>query len=193
MRILASPRNPVRTKSVPASKWCEALKSAVRDPVQLCRMLQLPTRCEDAAKRASRSFPVFAPLSYIARMQQGNPLDPLLRQVLPLDDELSEQSRCDEDPVGDAAAKRLPGLLQKYRGRALMITTGACAVHCRYCFRRHYPYDESPRSPQEWEPVIDQIARDRSIQEIILSGGDPLTRSDAQLAELTEMLAEVPS
>ena len=156
-------------------------------------MLQLPARYEDAAKRASRSFSVFAPLSYIARMQPGDPLDPLLRQVLPLEDELSQEPRYDEDPVGDAAAKRLPGLLQKYHGRALMITTGACAVHCRYCFRRHYPYDESPRSPQGWDPVIRQIAADRSIREIILSGGDPLTRSDAQLAELTAMLADVPS
>jgi EF-P beta-lysylation protein EpmB len=156
-------------------------------------MLHLPATYERAARQASRRFSVFAPLGYIARMQQRDPLDPLLRQVLPLENELAEDPQFRADPVGDAAAELLPGLLQKYHGRALMITTGACAVHCRYCFRRHYPYSESPTSPQEWKPVIRKIAADRSVQEIILSGGDPLTRSDAQLAELAAMLAAVPS
>jgi EF-P beta-lysylation protein EpmB len=156
-------------------------------------MLQLPTSYEGAARRAGRTFSVFAPHSYIARMQRGNLLDPLLRQVLPLEEELSRDPRYQEDPVGDAAATRTPGVLQKYCGRALMITTGACAVHCRYCFRRHYPYDDTSHSPSEWTRAVDQIGRDGSIDEVVLSGGDPLTHSDAYLAELAAMLARVPS
>jgi EF-P beta-lysylation protein EpmB len=96
------------------------------------------------------------------------------------------------DPVGDAAAQRLPGLLQKYTGRVLLITTGACAVHCRYCFRRHYPYETAPKSLAAWQPALDEIAGDESIREVILSGGDPLTLRDSLLASLAERLAEIP-
>jgi EF-P beta-lysylation protein EpmB len=93
--------------------------------------------------------------------------------------------------VDDAGARQTAGLLQKYRSRALLITTGACAVHCRYCFRREYPYSESPRSPADWQPAIDKLAADPSIDEAILSGGDPLTLVDSHLAALAERLARV--
>jgi len=167
------------------------MKSAVRDPVHLCRMLGLPAELEQAAVRAARDFAVFAPLPYVARIEPGNPRDPLLRQVLPLEDEVQDVAGFTTDPVGDGTAKRAPGLLQKYHGRALMITSGACAVHCRYCFRRHYPYSEGPRSPQQWAPILEDIAREETIEEIILSGGDPLTLVDSNLAELAAMLAEI--
>jgi EF-P beta-lysylation protein EpmB len=164
----------------------------VRDPVDLCRRLQLPAHCESAAIRASRDFPVFAPLSYIARMQPGDPHDPLLRQVLPLDDELAVVQGFTADPVGDLAAQRDVGLLHKYHGRALMITTGVCAVHCRFCFRRQYPYEDSPSIGARWPAAVAQIAGDPSLQEVILSGGDPLTLGDTPLAELAAMLAAIP-
>ncbi len=96
------------------------------------------------------------------------------------------------DPVGDLAAERLPGLLQKYAGRVLLVTTGACAVHCRYCFRRHYPYETAPKTLAAWQSAIDQITADDSISEVILSGGDPLTLRDSLLASLAERLAEIP-
>jgi EF-P beta-lysylation protein EpmB len=96
------------------------------------------------------------------------------------------------DPVGDLDAQRLPGLLQKYAGRVLLVTTGACAVHCRYCFRRHYPYDTAPKTLAAWQPALDEIAGDESISEVILSGGDPLTLRDSLLASLAERLAEIP-
>ena len=85
-----------------------------------------------------------------------------------------------------------PGLLQKYHGRVLMVTTGACAVHCRYCFRRHFPYAQVPKSPAAWQPAIDQVAADSSVEEVILSGGDPLTLVDDHLAELVDRLARIP-
>ena len=96
------------------------------------------------------------------------------------------------DPVGDAAAERLPGLLQKYQGRVLLVTTGTCAVHCRYCFRRHFPYAEAPRSIDAWQPALDEIADDESIHEVILSGGDPLTIVDSVLEQLVDELAAIP-
>jgi EF-P beta-lysylation protein EpmB len=124
-------------------------------------------------------------------MSKGDAADPLLRQVLPIADELAEQPGFNPDPVGDEAARLVPGLLQKYSGRALFITTGACAVHCRYCFRRQYPYSESPRSPADWQPAIDRIADDSTIDEVILSGGDPLTLLDEQLAVLAQRISRV--
>ena len=125
-------------------------------------------------------------------MEKGDPTDPLLRQVLPVESELLSPQGFTADPVDDDSATLSPGLLQKYSSRALLITTGACAVHCRYCFRRHFPYSESPRSPDDWQPAIDRIAADPTIDEVLLSGGDPLTLVDEHLAELARRLAEVP-
>jgi EF-P beta-lysylation protein EpmB len=125
-------------------------------------------------------------------MRKSDLADPLLRQVLPLADELDEQPGFTSDAVGDANALLTPGLLQKYHGRALLITTGACAIHCRYCFRREYPYSDSPKSTTDWQPGVDRIAADRTIDEVILSGGDPLTLTDRHLAELASRIAKIP-
>ncbi len=141
---------------------------------------------------AARKFPLFVPRGFVARMRPCDSADPLLRQVLPLGDELSGAAGFVVDPVGDRASVKQPGLLQKYRGRVLLIATGACAVHCRYCFRRNFPYDEAPRSIQEWRPAMDQIAADGTIHEVILSGGDPLTLIDATLAHSVAQLAAIP-
>lgn len=191
MPIVAPQAGSVRATNRPAA-WQTAMKSAIRDPVELCRRLSLPAELEPAAVRAAGLFPVFAPLAYLARMRRGDVTDPLLRQVLPLAAELERPDGFTADPVGDAAATRAPGLLTKYRGRALFITTGACAVHCRYCFRRHYPYEGGPRSPDDWEPALEEIAADDTIEEVLLSGGDPLTLVDSHLAELARRLAEIP-
>jgi len=107
-------------------------------------------------------------------MRPGDPYDPLLLQVLPVSDESLEHDGFSQDPVGDRSASVLPGLLHKYEGRVLMVATGACAVHCRYCFRRHFPYEEAPRSLAGWSEALSRIAADSSIHEVILSGGDPL-------------------
>jgi EF-P beta-lysylation protein EpmB len=172
--------------------WQEELKAAVRDPQELIERLGLGAEWLAGAQRAAEAFGLFAPLGYLARMKHGDAHDPLLRQVLPLDMELTPATGFTADPVADEAAKLRPGLLQKYHGRALLITTGACAIHCRYCFRRHFPYSESPRSPAAWQPALEQIAADASIDEVILSGGDPLTLVDTHLAELSERIAEIP-
>jgi EF-P beta-lysylation protein EpmB len=174
------------------ASWQESIRRAVRDPEELWRLLDLPASLLPAARRAAALFPLFAPREYIARMRPGDPSDPLLRQVAPLGEELLAATGFSADPVADAAAEIVPGLLQKYRTRALVVTTGVCAVHCRYCFRRHYPYDELPRSIDEWEAALDAIAADPSLDEVILSGGDPLMLTDARLAELAARLAAIP-
>jgi EF-P beta-lysylation protein EpmB len=168
------------------------MKDAVRDPAELCRLLELPDEYVEAARAAARQFPLFAPRGFVARMRPGDIADPLLRQVLPLAAELADVPGFVFDPVDDDAATRQPGLLQKYHGRVLLVATGTCAIHCRYCFRRHFPYDETPRSLVAWQPALDEIAADTSLREVILSGGDPLTLVDATLAALIEQLESIP-
>lgn len=177
---------------IPVARWQTQLKKSIRDPRILCEYLHLPDACLPAAIAASRLFPLFAPLPYVNRIEPGNPDDPLLRQLLPLDEELASPPPFVVDPVGDTEAWMAPGLLKKYQGRALLIATGACAIHCRYCFRRHYPYSEQPHSLEQWEPALQAIRNDASLEEIILSGGDPLTLVDHQLEALIKQLDQVP-
>jgi L-lysine 2,3-aminomutase len=182
---------PLQLDSSPAT-WQRVMKEAVRDADELCRLLDLPPDYVARANRAVDSFPLFVPQPFLTRMRRGDPHDPLLRQVLPLEAETIAAPGFTADPVGDQAASLQPGLLQKYYGRVLMVTTGACAVHCRYCFRRHFPYDSAPRSLKDWLPAIEQIEADRSIREVILSGGDPLTLVDTLLAQLVARLEAIP-
>ncbi len=177
-------------QSTEPATWQAALKVAIRSGHELCRALNLPV--ELASPRAEADFPLFAPWEYVARMQVGEPRDPLLLQVLAGAQELAPQPNALCDPVGDRQAERLPGLLQKYERRVLMITTGACAIHCRYCFRRHYPYDTAPRGREGWRESLQSIAADPSVDEVILSGGDPLTLADSSLAWLAAQLAAIP-
>ncbi len=176
----------MQAKPEPRS-WQRELKEAIRDPGELYSLLGLPSAVATVA--AAKNFPVFAPRPYVAMMEPGNPNDPLLRQVLPRPEEDQESEGFTDDPVADLAAARAPGLLHKYRDRVLLVTTGRCAVHCRYCFRRHFPYRETPRSMEQWLPAIEQIAGDANIREVIFSGGDPLTLVDPLLAELANRLA----
>jgi EF-P beta-lysylation protein EpmB len=175
-----------------AVSWRLAMQRAIRDPLTLCRMLRLPREFEAGAVRAARLFPLLAPLEYVRKMRAGDPRDPLLLQVLPLAEEEDCPTGFSSDPLHESAAEAAPGLLHKYQGRALMIATGACAVHCRYCFRRHYPYGEGPKTLAEWEPALLHISSDTSIEEVLLSGGDPLSLSDERLGELAQLLAEIP-
>lgn len=182
-------RNPLTWQR---PRWQQDLAEAVRDPAELLQMLDLSPDLLAPALRAGRDFPLRVPRSYVARMRKGDPDDPLLRQVLPLAAEDVPSPGFITDPVGDLQAMPRPGLLHKYHGRALLITTGACAVHCRYCFRRHFPYGGANPAAGQWQAALDHIAGDPSLREIILSGGDPLSLSDARLAALAEQLAAIP-
>lgn len=125
-------------------------------------------------------------------MRVGDPHDPLLRQVLPVAGENEDVAGFATDPVNDAAEAVQPGVLHKYAGRALLIATGVCAVHCRYCFRRHFPYEQAPHSEAAWDRALSYIAADPTIREVILSGGDPLMLVDRTLAKLTDKIASIP-
>ncbi len=191
MPIVTPAADSVPIPSSREPQWQAALQNAVRDPVQLCTMLQLPTHLHAAAQRAAEQFPLVAPLEYVRRMRVGDPTDPLLRQVLPIQDELEPAAGFQRDPVGDSKATIQPGLLQKYAHRALLVATPTCAVHCRYCFRRHFDYKSTPRTLSDWQPALDQLTGDTEIQEIILSGGDPLLLPDQRLQALVEKLGAI--
>jgi EF-P beta-lysylation protein EpmB len=139
-------------------------------------------------------FPLRVPRGFISRMRPRDPRDPLLRQVLAVGAELLPVSGFSADPLRESAMREAPGLLHKYRGRALLITTGACAVHCRYCFRRHYDYGQEMSDPGavRWSAALAHVAADPQIEEIILSGGDPLSLGNSRLAGLLRELNALP-
>ncbi|MDR6841109.1 EF-P beta-lysylation protein EpmB [Pseudoxanthomonas sacheonensis] len=186
----ASPAHP--TPLQPAH-WQQLWRQAVRDPRELLSMLGLEALSDRISDEAATRFPLRVPRGFVARMRKGDARDPLLRQVLPLNDEMRMVPGFESlDAVGDAAARAGTGLLQKYRGRALLVATGSCAVNCRYCFRRHYPYAEENAARAGWREALESIAADASVEEVILSGGDPLSLATSKLAELTEALRGIP-
>lgn len=167
--------------------WREQLKRAVRNPSELLTRLGL----DPAGAPGSPRFPVMVPEALLARMQPGDRHDPLLLQVLPDASETQTAPGFSDDPVGDRASSTARGVLHKYRGRVLLVATGACAVHCRYCFRQAFPYASELAARSRWRAALDYIAADTSIEEVILSGGDPLMLSTARLAELTDRLTAI--
>lgn len=173
-----------------SASWKNALATAIRDPAELLALLELPKSLLDAAQQASKDFPLRVPRGFVARMRKGDIHDPLLRQVLPLREELATVAGYGHDPVGDLTAQAGDGLLHKYHGRVLLSATGACAIHCRYCFRRHFPYDAQRPARDQWQGVVDYLRAHQEVDELILSGGDPLMLDTPQLQGLSKRLAE---
>ena len=190
--MLFTDDSPTQSNEVSNADWRNELASAIRDPAELLTRLNLPVSRLDPERDASTLFPLLVPESFLQRMRPGDPNDPLLRQVLPIAEELVEVPGFTHDALDEAEYRVAPGLLHKYEGRALLIAVGACAVHCRYCFRRHYPYGSEPRRMSDWKPVLDRIAADSSLHEILLSGGDPLMLSDRRLSELCGAIDAIP-
>ena len=177
--------------STQAPSWQQALAQAITDPNELCRELALDPELLQEIEPAIDQFRLRVPRSFVARMEKGNPNDPLLRQVLPLGIEMQAVPGFTQDPVEERKVHPASGLLHKYRGRVLLTLTGACAVHCRYCFRRHYPYEEKVPALSEWQAALNYIAKDKSITEVILSGGDPLVLKDQSLEKFIKMLESI--
>ncbi len=174
------------------ARWQQALRECVRTPAELFAALGLDPSSAGASSAAAEGFALKVPRSYVARMRPGDPDDPLLRQVLPVGAELRATPGYVADPVGDLHALAGEGVLRKYHGRALLVTTGACAVHCRYCFRREYPYGEQSAGRHSFAAALAALRADASIHEVLLSGGDPLTLSDRRLGELVAALGNIP-
>jgi len=175
-----------------STSWQRELADAVTDARELLEMLGLEARDWADPPLFDSDFPLRVPRYFVDLMQPGRADDPLLAQVLPRHREIDAVPGFSTDPVGDQAASRDHGILQKYRGRALMVTTGACAIHCRYCFRRHYPYAEAS-SLRDWQLALERVGQLPDTDELILSGGDPLTLSDTRLAELIAAAAGIPT
>lgn len=188
----ASPAlQPVPRPDAISSDWKRLWREAVRDPRELLALLGLESLAVGISDRAAAQFPLRVPRGFVARMRHGDPADPLLRQVLPVLDEDRVVPGFVLDAVGDGAAKAGHGVIRKYRGRALLVATGSCAINCRYCFRRHFPYGEETAAAGGWHEAVAAIAADPDIEEVILSGGDPLSLATAKLAELTTALAPI--
>lgn len=182
---------PVSAAARQPPRWQAELARAIADPAELLAALGLGEEWLGAARAAAQRFPLRVPWSFVARMRRGDPNDPLLRQVLPLGEELAVPPGFTEDPLAERAALAAPGVLAKYRGRVLLTATGACAVHCRYCFRRHFPYGEANASAEGFAAALAHIAAQSTVTEVILSGGDPLTLSDRRLEEFTKRLETI--
>lgn len=186
--ITASPHARL---SPPAASWRELWRHAVTDPTELLELLDLAALAPQLPADDA-GFALRVPRGFVGRMRSGDARDPLLLQVLPQLAELDRMDGFSTDAVGDLAAREVPGLLHKYRGRALLIASGSCAINCRYCFRRHFPYAEETAAAGQWRAALNYLRKDRSISEAILSGGDPLSLSTAKLRQFSEGLRDLP-
>jgi len=170
--------------------WLKQLTNAISDPQTLLDHLNIDASMWQKGFEAKKIFPLRVPLSFINRMEKGNPNDPLLRQVLPLEEEFDVHPGYSIDPLKEHETE-LPGLLHKYNNRVLLILKGGCAVNCRYCFRRHFPYQENKGGKSVWSKNIDYIRQHQEIDEVILSGGDPLMAKDHELSWIEHQIASI--
>ena len=189
--IPASPGARITPAATPTGDWRQAWREAVTDANELLEMLGLG-HLAGQLPAADAGFALRVPRGFVSRMRHGDARDPLLLQVLPQLAERDETPGFVADAVGDLAAREAQGVLHKYRGRALLIASGSCAINCRYCFRRHFPYGEEMAAAGQWRKALEHVRRDASIGELILSGGDPLALSTAKLEELSHGLADIP-
>lgn len=172
--------------------WQAQLAGSITSLPLLLQRLELDPALLELGLAASRDFPLRVPEHYLSLMRKGDPHDPLLRQVLPIASELEEQPGFLLDPLAEQHSNARPGIIHKYHGRLLLIVSGGCAVNCRYCFRRHFAYDDNNLSSSEWDQALDYVRQDQSIREVIYSGGDPLAASDKRLHWLTRQIAAIP-
>ncbi len=170
--------------------WLKQLANGISDPLKLLEQLEIDPKPWQSGFEARKLFAQRVPQSFVDRMEKGNPFDPLLRQVLPLSEEFEIHQGYSNDPL-EEQNNAIPGLLHKYRNRALMIVKGGCAINCRYCFRRHFPYQENKGNKSVWQQSLDYIAQHPELNEVILSGGDPLMAKDDELKWLIDHIADI--
>ncbi|EIX1533823.1 EF-P beta-lysylation protein EpmB [Cronobacter sakazakii] len=172
--------------------WLSQLADVITDPDELLHLLNIDASEELLAGRdARRLFALRVPRAFAARMEKGNPQDPLLRQVLTAREEFVAAPGFTTDPLEEQNSV-VPGLLHKYHNRALLLVKGGCAVNCRYCFRRHFPYADNQGNKRNWQAALDYIAAHPELDEIIFSGGDPLMAKDHELEWLVTHLEAIP-
>ena len=172
--------------------WQKEMQAAFRNLGSLFAYLGLDPDAAPEALDADPAFPILVPRPFAARMAKGDWADPLLAQVLPKAREAAEVAGYAADAVGDLPSQVVPGVLHKYASRALLMVSHQCAVHCRYCFRREFPYGDLPRGRDDWEKAWDYLAAAEGVDEIVFSGGDPLFLDNRKLASLLERAASLP-
>lgn len=171
--------------------WRQSLGNLITDVDELLASLGLD-HMPNISPEAKAQFPLRVSREFVARMSTGNPQDPLLLQVLPILQELDIMPGYSHDALMESKYNPVPGLIHKYQSRVLVTVTGACAINCRFCFRRHFPYADNTPGRGAWQAMIDYVAKDPSINEIIFSGGDPLVAKDTFLADLANQFATIP-
>ena len=175
-----------------SSDWQSILQSAIRDSAELLQAVGITDSSVNAITSAESGFTVLAPKPFVARMEYGNPQDPLLLQVLAVKDEIAPTALGSTDPLQEQRFTPVPGIIHKYFGRVLLMTAGSCAINCRYCFRRHNDYAENILTPARLVEAITYLRNQTEVSEVILSGGDPLLTSDRKLIELMRQLEAIP-
>lgn len=183
----------VTQNTPPREDWRQQLADVITDPAELLACLALEHHPELVAGIAARRlFPLRVPRAFVQRMKAGDPHDPLLRQVVTAGTEFADVPGYSTDPL-EEQHNAVPGLLHKYSNRALLLVKGGCAVNCRYCFRRHFPYQDNQGSKANWQNALDYIRQHPELDEIIFSGGDPLMAKDHELDWLIKELEAIPS
>ncbi|WP_067206490.1 EF-P beta-lysylation protein EpmB [Marinomonas aquimarina] len=172
--------------------WSTELAQAIKSPAELWPLLGLTEQDLPAAHKAMASFKMLVPRPFVSRMEFGNVNDPLLKQVLADDIEMLPVAGYSKDPLDEGNHNPQKAIVHKYERRILVITTGTCAVNCRYCFRRHFPYGDNQLAQKEWDSVIDYLKDHPEVNEVILSGGDPLMLKDSQLSQHIARLNDLP-
>lgn len=172
--------------------WQRQIAEAVSSPTELAALLSLPADWAEKHGAARTLFPLRVPRHFVNLMKPGNPNDPLLLQVMPNISEFNEVAGFSNDPLVESEATSTSGILHKYHSRVLLIFRGGCAINCRYCFRRHFPYQDHHLSQEKWSAIEAYIIQHPEVNEVILSGGDPLMASDAHIIKAATRLAKLP-
>lgn len=184
---------PIIASSALKAPWQQQLADISISAKALLLQLELPTSLLSAGEKGAQDFPIRVPLAFLNRIKKGDINDPLLRQIWPLLEETqTPPTGFVLDPLGEASSNTTPGIVHKYKNRVLLVVNGSCAIHCRYCFRRHFPYDENRLSRQQWLDTLEYIQQRPEINEVIFSGGDPLSSSDKRLFDLLEAIEAIP-
>jgi EF-P beta-lysylation protein EpmB len=171
--------------------WQQELADGFSNIDEICKYLNIPL-ADNKATLSAINFPFRVPREFVDRMEKGNLNDPLLKQILPTVDEHIATPDFTHDPVGDLQSMTETGVIHKYQGRVLLITTGSCAINCRYCFRRNFPYGDFQLSSSKYIKAINYIESHQDISEVILSGGDPLLLNDQKLIGLIQKIESIP-
>jgi EF-P beta-lysylation protein EpmB len=188
LRIL----DDVHSSSKRLEPWLTELKACSLSLSDLLHRLHLTADAVQVSEEAAKAFAIKAPAAYLNRIRKGDPNDPLLLQILPDPREMELHPGYSNDPLEELGSNPIPGLIHKYHGRVLLVLSGACAIHCRYCFRRHFPYSDQQTSGEHWDAILEYISKDPSINEVIFSGGDPLVSTDKRLFKMLKDLEAIP-